>query len=115
MITMRLLKLNDDFFFLNSHSAPIVLVGNKTDLHQERAVSADAGKRLAESWKASFLETSAKQNEVTRALLTIRGIVSEFVLIRYFSQSVADIFHSLLLQIEKENGNATEKSNCCIS
>lgn len=45
-------------------SVPVVLVGNKTDLHQERAVSTDDGKRLAESWKASFLETSAKQNEV---------------------------------------------------
>lgn len=46
------------------NSVPVVLVGNKTDLHQERAVSIDEGKRLAESWKASFLETSAKQNEV---------------------------------------------------
>jgi len=43
---------------------PIVLVGNKTDLHQERAVSFEEGKKCAESWKATFLETSAKQNEV---------------------------------------------------
>lgn len=74
-------------------NVPVVLVGNKTDLHQERAVSTDEGKRLAESWKASFLETSAKQNE-----------------------SVADIFHSLLVLIERENGNnPQEKSNCTIS
>lgn len=46
------------------YSVPVVLVGNKTDLHQERNVSTDEGKRLAESWKAQFLETSAKQNEV---------------------------------------------------
>lgn len=45
-------------------SAPIVLVGNKTDLHQEREVQLQEGKKLAESWKAGFLETSAKQNEV---------------------------------------------------
>jgi Ras family protein len=42
----------------------VVLVGNKTDLHQERAVSFEEGKKLAESWRAQFLETSAKQNEV---------------------------------------------------
>lgn len=42
-----------------------MLVGNKTDLHQERAVSYEEGKKLAESWRASFLETSAKQNEVS--------------------------------------------------
>jgi len=46
------------------YSVPIVLVGNKTDLHMERMISSEEGKRLADSWKAAFLETSAKQNEV---------------------------------------------------
>ncbi|XP_018790965.1 PREDICTED: GTP-binding protein Rheb homolog [Bactrocera latifrons] len=71
---------------------PVVLVGNKTDLHQERMVSTEEGRKLAESWRAIFLETSAKQNE-----------------------SVADIFHRLLISIESENGNPQEKSNCIIS
>lgn len=73
---------------------PIVLVGNKTDLHQERAVTFDEGKRLAESWKATFLETSAKQNE-----------------------SVDDIFLQLLQHIEKDNNgsNPQSKSSCTIS
>lgn len=51
-----------DKYFL---SVPVVLVGNKTDLHQERAVSYEEGKKMAESWRATFLETSAKQNEVS--------------------------------------------------
>ncbi|XP_014260514.1 GTP-binding protein Rheb homolog [Cimex lectularius] len=71
---------------------PIVLVGNKTDLHMERMISSDEGKRLAISWKAAFLETSAKQNE-----------------------SVADVFHTMLLEIEKANGNVTDKGNCTLS
>ncbi|EEB09858.1 GTP-binding protein rheb, putative [Pediculus humanus corporis] len=71
---------------------PIVLVGNKTDLHMERMISSEAGKRLADSWKASFLETSAKKNE-----------------------SVADIFHTLLVEIERANGNVKEKGNCIVS
>ncbi|XP_044742173.1 GTP-binding protein Rheb homolog [Chrysoperla carnea] len=71
---------------------PIVLVGNKTDLHMERAVSTEEGRQLAENWKAAFLETSAKQNE-----------------------SVADVFHTLLMEIEKADGNMQEKSNCVIS
>ncbi|TGZ57542.1 ras homolog enriched in brain [Temnothorax americanus] len=70
---------------------PIVLVGNKTDLYVDRMVTTDQGKRLANSWNAAFLETSAKQNE-----------------------SVADIFHTLLKEIEKANGNVQEKSNCII-
>jgi Ras family protein len=71
-----------------------VLVGNKTDLHQERAVTFEEGKRIAESWKAVFLETSAKQNE-----------------------SVDDIFLQLLQLVEKENNgsNPQPKSSCSIS
>ncbi|XP_055698824.1 GTP-binding protein Rheb homolog [Phlebotomus papatasi] len=82
-------KLSD---VMGSAHVPVVLVGNKTDLHQERAVSTDEGKKMAEAWKATFLETSAKQNE-----------------------SVADIFHSLLQQIDRSNGNPQEKSSCLIS
>ncbi|CAD6207862.1 GSCOCG00010250001-RA-CDS [Cotesia congregata] len=71
---------------------PIVLVGNKTDLYVDRMVTTEQGKKLADSWQAVFLETSAKQNE-----------------------SVADIFHTLLMEIEKADGNVQEKSNCLIS
>ncbi|KAG8229104.1 hypothetical protein J437_LFUL009573 [Ladona fulva] len=71
---------------------PIVLVGNKTDLHIERMISTEEGKRLADSWKAVFLETSAKQNE-----------------------SVSDIFHTVLTEIERANGNVQVKSGCIIS
>lgn len=46
-------------------SVPIVLVGNKTDLYVDRMITTDQGKRLANSWNAAFLETSAKQNEVS--------------------------------------------------
>ena len=42
-----------------------MLVGNKNDLRLEKLVSTDEGKRTAESWKAAFLETSAKENQVS--------------------------------------------------
>lgn len=42
---------------------PLVLVGNKTDLHMERNISTQQGKQLADSWGATFVESSAKQNE----------------------------------------------------
>jgi Ras family protein len=71
---------------------PIVLVGNKSDLHMERTVSFDEGKRVAASMRAEFLEASAKQNE-----------------------SVTDIFKTIILEIEKANGNVQEKSNCLVS
>lgn len=43
---------------------PIMLVGNKKDLHMERVISYEEGKALAESWNAAFLESSAKENQV---------------------------------------------------
>lgn len=63
-------------------------------MHQERAVTFEEGKRVAEQWKAVFLETSAKQNE-----------------------SVDEIFLQIVNLIEKEsNGsNPQAKGNCVIS
>lgn len=52
-------------------SVPIVLVGNKTDLYVDRMITTDQGKRLASSWNAAFLETSAKQNEVISSISLI--------------------------------------------
>ncbi|KAK2516400.1 hypothetical protein Q9233_013691 [Columba guinea] len=48
---------------------PGVLVGNKADLAlQSREVKTDEGKKLAESWGAIFLESSAKESQVTQGI-----------------------------------------------
>ena len=41
---------------------PIILVGNKHDLENERKVTFDDAKKLADSWEAEYIETSAKTN-----------------------------------------------------
>lgn len=63
-------------FFIN-FSVPIVLVGNKTDLYVDRMITTEQGKRLADSWHAAFLETSAKQNEVSLFYLFLFFFFSE--------------------------------------
>ena len=55
-------------------SIPIVLVGNKSDLHNDRSVSVEEGKALAREMKAIFLETSAKENQVLISIQTNRFI-----------------------------------------
>lgn len=45
-----------------SDDVAIVLVGNKSDMTQERAVSEEDGRRKAESLGAEYLETSTKDN-----------------------------------------------------
>lgn len=56
------LTLHYSFIFA---SVPIVLVGNKTDLDMDRMVSMETGKRKAEQWNAVFIETTAKNHEVS--------------------------------------------------
>ncbi|NXE17210.1 REBL1 GTPase, partial [Lophotis ruficrista] len=50
---------------------PVVLVGNKVDLPlQSREVKTDEGKKLVESWGSVFLESSAKESQVTQGIFT---------------------------------------------
>uniref|UniRef100_A0A8C6XRY0 small monomeric GTPase n=2 Tax=Elapinae TaxID=42168 RepID=A0A8C6XRY0_NAJNA len=43
-------------------NAQVILVGNKCDMEEERVISADRGKHLAEQLGFEFFETSAKDN-----------------------------------------------------
>ena len=55
--------------FIRSHSRrepgtyPLVLVGNKSDLEEERQVSAEEAEAVAEEFGAWYMETSAKTAE----------------------------------------------------
>lgn len=71
-------------------NVPIVLVGNKNDLHMDRKITYEEGKQKAEGMKAVFLETSAKEN-----------------------QCVLDIFHKVIGEIEKADGNLPEGEKKC--
>ncbi|KAM8873289.1 ras-related protein Rap-2a-like [Synchiropus splendidus] len=49
---------------------PVVLVGNKVDLEDEREVSPSEGQALAEDWGCPFMETSAKSKTMVDELFT---------------------------------------------
>ena len=55
-VIQEIYRVRDD------NSVPIVLVGNKCDLEDERQVSTEEGKDLADKYGIPFLETSAKTN-----------------------------------------------------
>jgi small GTP-binding protein len=55
---------------LNGEYRPIILIGNKCDLKDKRTVSKEEGESLAHSMKASFLETSAKEDSNVRNIFT---------------------------------------------
>jgi Ras-related protein Rap-1A len=46
--------------FCHLSQVPMIVVGNKCDLEDERVVGKDQGQNLARMWGCSFLETSAK-------------------------------------------------------
>jgi len=41
-------------------NVPMILVGNKRDIYDEREVTPEEGEQLAERWRCPFFETSAK-------------------------------------------------------
>ncbi|XP_056307198.1 GTP-binding protein Rheb [Danio aesculapii] len=69
---------------------PIMLVGNKKDLHMERVISCEEGKALAESWNAAFMESSAKEN-----------------------QTAVEVFKRIILEAEKMDGGAPQGRTPC--
>ncbi|KAK3106525.1 hypothetical protein FSP39_021865 [Pinctada imbricata] len=76
----------------NSKNCPVVLVGNKNDLTNDREVTTAEGKKQAEEWKVAFLETSAKEH-----------------------QSVTEVFNRIIQAIERAEGNEPEKGGCIVS
>jgi Ras-related protein Rab-8A len=58
-----------------------VLIGNKCDMEDQRAVSVEEGRELANEFGMSFFETSAKQDtNVEAAFLGIASMVQERIL-----------------------------------
>ncbi|KAJ0023759.1 hypothetical protein NQD34_003658 [Periophthalmus magnuspinnatus] len=70
---------------------PTVLVGNKKDLHMERVIKPEEGKKLADSWGAAFMESSAKENE-----------------------TAVEVFKRIILEMEKADGNAPPEEKKCV-
>ena len=62
--SFELLKAKHERVLKGKHGVkcPILLVGNKQDLENERKVSHADAKQLADSWGIEYIETSAKTN-----------------------------------------------------
>lgn len=95
-----LMELHDQIVRVkDTADVPMVLVGNKCDLEEERVVSKDQGQQLAKNFNCHFMEASAK-NKI----------------------NVPEIFYNLVRQINskqpdktnaKSNKKKKEKSGCC--
>jgi GTPase SAR1 family protein len=66
---------------------PRVLVGSMKDLAHQRQVSREDAQKLADSWGVQYIECSSKNGEC-----------------------VADVFHTLIKEIEKDDGLLSESN-----
>ena len=62
--SFNLIKSKHDRILKGKHGVkcPILLVGNKQDLENERQVNYSEAKELADKWEIEYIETSAKTN-----------------------------------------------------
>ncbi len=93
----------------------VILIGNKTDLLDDKEVSTEDGKRFAQVYDYYFLETSAKENlNVTDAFDLLAEKASEKLLQKQEEQELKD-FSTARSSIQHINPQAMvpKKSKCC--
>ena len=70
----------NDLHSLAAQNAAIILIGNKSDLEQERAVTTSEGQAFAERHGMNYLETSAKDgNNINEAFLRLAKTINDKV------------------------------------
>jgi Ras-related protein Rab-8A len=87
-----------------------LLVGNKCDAQGERRVSQEEGRRLANDYGLSFLETSAKSNiNVEEAFYTLARMVKK----RVIDPEQAAIADTPTSNVDLNNRRTDTSSGCC--
>ena len=106
-----------DVLNIKSNEAIYVLVGNKIDLKDQRKVTYNEGKKLADEKNIIFEEVSAKTGENFPELFYKK--IFEQIIIKFrpggqqIEQEVQDIGKVKLDNSNNENSGKNNKKNCC--
>ena len=97
----------------NVNNALIVVVGNKTDLENQRQVTRELGQQFADNNQCLFIETSAKTGDNINKLFEIMGkaIVERFNL-EYIDANECN--YNLLEKKENPKPNSSNYENCVL-
>ncbi|ELP89545.1 hypothetical protein EIN_220070 [Entamoeba invadens IP1] len=83
---------------------PVVIVGNKTDLEKDRAVSTDDGQNLAEKYNSPFIEISVKMK------IGVRDVFEKLLEIMIFRENKNRKTGEMKQNKDKLNTMNTEKN-----
>ena len=97
------IKIVKDF----NDKMPILLIGNKTDLNDERIITYENGKNLADKNNCNFFETSALNgNNVDEAFILFGNIVVDYL--KNKTSLISDSF-----SIDKNTTKVRKRKKCC--
>ena len=86
--------------------AVILLIGNKSDLTEERQVDTEEAKSISQKNKLAFMETSAKNNDnVNKAFLTLFEEI-----LKIYKEKNSEIINDIEESKKKSNGGGHGKS-----
>ena len=92
-----------------------LLIGNKCDMHQHRAVKREEGEKLAHEYDMSFFETSAKENESINEAFecTAEEIMERFVPGWGFKEQGKPIKEAVVEIKKKSRFSKNKDKKCC--
>jgi len=91
-----------------------ILVGNKSDLEENRQVSTDEGKELAEHYNIKFLETSAKDcKNVEEAFITMARELQSRVVITKPKRPTSEGTGQKISKGSHQTKKLQKKEGCC--
>lgn len=97
-----LMELHDQIVRVkDTQDVPMILVGNKCDLEDERVVSKDQGQSLAKQFNCAFMEASAKMK------INVNDIFSN--LVKQINSKTPDKSN----QKSSKSKSGKHKSGCC--
>ena len=98
----------------NSSGSPVILIGNKSDLENNRQVSKQEGEAKAKNNGIAFLETSALDgNNIELAFQTLVEEIYDKCHKDFEPVAVVDIGESKTLSLEEKKQEEQKKGGCC--
>ena len=88
---------------------PLIIVGNKIDLFEQRKISSDDAEKFAESVSATFLECSAKSKEGIEEIFTTAGELAS----KITHKSNAETSKLAQEIIDGDNDQENKQKKCC--